>query len=178
MREEGESKFVVAVRLSSMKSSLRPLVTILIALLSLCAFAQHPNKTPADATATHSGRREITSEEAQDLLKSFLKHFDGLQKYDPVYPDGTRYPAYYFFEAMLGVPPGPVGALNVGYYAVDRQTGDVWNGTICERITSSSLTKVQVALRRRIGLTDAEYKKIKKLGPLCEPGYPRVGSVK
>jgi hypothetical protein len=163
-----------------MKPLLRAVVAIMIAFLPRCVFAQQPIKTTSEPTTTNNGWREITSEEARDLLKSFLKRRggDNLEKYDPVYPDGTRYPAFYFFEAILGASPGPVGVLNVRYYAVDRQTGEVWNAVICERVTSSSLTRAQVALRRRIGLMDADYRKIKKLGPLCEPGYPRVGPVK
>lgn len=149
----------------------------MIALLPCCVFAQQPIKTTAEPTTRSKGRREISSEEAHDLLKAFLKLPDVaiLHEDDFRYPDGDRYPAFHFIEAELGVSPGPVGVLQVRYYAVDRQTGDVWNAVICELITSSSLTKVQVALRRRIGLTDVEYRKLKKLGPLCEPGYPRVG---
>lgn len=159
-----------------MKLLLRAVVAIMIALLPSCVLAQEPIKTAAEPSTTNNRRREITSEEAHGLLKAFLKRGGGeIQENDFQYPDGTRFPAFYFFEAELGVSPGPLGVLDVHYYAVDRQTGDVWNAVICELITSSSLTKAQVALRRRIGLIDAEYRKIKKLGPLCEPGYPRVG---
>ena len=155
---------------------LRAVAAIMIALPLLCVLALGPIKTAAEPSTTNNRWRDITSGEAHVLLKAFLKRADGdIQEYDPQYPDGTRYPAFYFLEAELGVSPGPVGVLDVRYYAVDRQTGDVWNAVICEVITSSSLTRAQVALRRRIGLIDAEYRRIKKLGPLCEPGNPRIG---
>lgn len=149
----------------------------MIGLLARSVFAQQPIQSGPKLT-TSKTRRAISAEEAHDLLRAFLNLPGGdiLQQNDFHYPDGSRYPAFYFFEAILGVSsPGPVGVLQERYYAVDRQTGDVWNSVICEPITSSSWAELQVALRRRIGLMGVEYRKIKKLGPLCEPGYPRVG---
>ena len=87
------------------------------------------------------------------------------------------YKQFYFFMAVLGTSSrevGEVGVLQVRYYAVNRKTGDVWNSVICQRITSPSLRKLQAALRKSIGLTDMEYRKIKGQGPLCEGGYPRL----
>ncbi|HEX3748280.1 MAG TPA: hypothetical protein VHW09_30335 [Bryobacteraceae bacterium] len=158
-----------------MKLAVKVVIAVIVALLPGCVFAQQPIKTTSELI-TSRGRQEISLEEARDLLKAFLKLPGGdlLQEDDPHYPDGTHYPAFHFFTAILGASPGPIGVLQVRYYAVDRQTGDVWNAVICQTITSPSLTKLQVVLRRRIGLTDAEYRTIKRQGPLCEPGYPRV----
>jgi hypothetical protein len=62
----------------------------------------------------------------------------------------------------------PNGSVIIGHYAVDRKTGDVWNGVICERMKSPSLTRLQRAIRTRIGLTDSDYRKARRPGPECE----------
>jgi hypothetical protein len=119
---------------------------------------------------TPSGKREITQDEARDLLKAFLK----LPDEDMQKSGDLGYKQFYFFMAILGTSGGEVGVLQVRYYAVDRQTADVWNSVICERMTTPLLRKLQAALRKSIGLTDAEYRKIRTQGPLCEAGMPRV----
>jgi hypothetical protein len=125
-----------------------------------------------DASVYSEGkRRDLSAEEAHDLLKAFLK-IPGSALLPYSSPDQ---PDFYSFEAIFGASKGPVGVLNVDYYAVDRKTGDLWSGLICERFESSSLLMLQRAIRQRIGLTDEEYKKTSKLGPLCVPGQtPQV----
>jgi hypothetical protein len=127
--------------------------------------------------------REVTYEEAHDLLTAFLK-------VPPLAVEKSGdmgYKEFYFFMADMGSLPchpcvrrGLKGVYvgNFQYYAVDRRTGDVWSSTICERIATRALTRLQVALRKRIGLTNAEYGELKRPGPLCEPGMPRVRSGK
>jgi hypothetical protein len=119
--------------------------------------------------------REVTYKEAHDLLTSFLKvHPLAVEK-----SGDMGYKEFYFFMADMGsVPCRPCGkgvyVGNFQYYAVDRRTGDVWSSTICERIATRALTRLQMALRKRIGLTKAEYRELKRPGPMCEPGMPRV----
>ena len=125
---------------------------------------QHPNRTVG----------EISQDGAHNLLTAFLKLPDG----DVLKSGDMGYKQFHFFMAILGTSSGEVGVLQVRYYAVDRQTGDVWNSVICQRITSPSLRKLQAALRKSIGLTDMEYRKIKRQGPLCECGMPRVSDGK
>ena len=116
------------------------------------------------------GQREISQDEARGLLTAFLKLSDG----DVLKSGDMGYKQFHFFMAILGTSGGEVGVLQVRYYAVDRQTADVWNSVICQRITSPSLRKLQAALRKSVGLTDIEYRKIKRQGPLCEGEIPRV----
>ena len=66
------------------------------------------------------------------------------------------------------------GVLQVGYYAVDRKTAEIWSAVACQEISSPTLAQFQVALRKHIGLTNTEYRKLRKPGPFCEPGYPRL----
>jgi hypothetical protein len=57
----------------------------------------------------------------------------------------------------------------IGNYAVDPSTGDVWSATSsCDELSTHALRRLQTKIRARIGLSDAEYKRIKSKGPLCE----------
>jgi len=89
------------------------------------------------------------------------------------------YKGFYFFQAEEGHASanleGPtLGVLQVGYYAVDRKTADIWDAGLCQEISSPSLAQLQVVLRKHVGLTDTEYRRLRKPGPFCEPGYPRL----
>jgi hypothetical protein len=126
--------------------------------------------SPVDpSTYSNQGRREVTIEEAETLVTAFFKDRGstklpsfGLEKYTSKYDPG--------FQFFQGVFDNPVGSVNLGHYAVDLKTGDVWNGVICERATSPSVVKLQVAIRNRMGLTKEEYRKLRRLGPDCDPG--------
>jgi hypothetical protein len=125
--------------------------------------------TPVDSS-TYSApkRREVTLEEANALVMAFFKDRAstklpsfGLEKFtDPYFPE---------FQFFQGFFDNPGGSVNLGSYAVDLKTGDVWNGVVCERAISPSLVKLQAAIRNRIGLSRDEYRKIRRAGPMCDP---------
>jgi hypothetical protein len=131
-----------------------------------------------------AGAREITYQEARDLLTAFLRPPGGFGLMDS---GDMGYKTFYFFMADMGSVPcrpcareGQKGVYvgNFQYYAVDRRTGDVWSAVFCNRIEKRALRRLQAALRKRIGLTNAEYERLKKPGPLCEPGMPGAPSEK
>jgi hypothetical protein len=54
-----------------------------------------------------------------------------------------------------------------GHYAVDSLTGDVWNAVMaCDELSTPALHKLQTKLRSRNGLSEAEYRKVKRTCPL------------
>jgi hypothetical protein len=116
---------------------------------------------------TSSGvkRRNVTLEEARDLVYAYLKS-GGCTKstcfVDQIHD--TYFPEFYSFSAMW---PNQYGSV---YFKVDPLTGDVWDGAACGAFTSPSLVALQQVIRKRIGLTDEEYKKVPKNAPMCEPG--------
>jgi hypothetical protein len=121
-------------------------------------------------------RREISEREADHMLTKYLKLPDRA-----VYRLGSDfgYKGFYFFQAEEGhssanLEDPTVGVFQVGYYAVDRNTADTWDAGFCREISSPSLAHFQVVIRKRIGLTDTAYRKLRKPGPFCEPGYPRL----
>ena len=118
-------------------------------------------------TGQSAPRRTITVSEAQELVRALLKP-DGWTKlrgfvlYQALFD--AEFQDFYFIHAESGKPPAAIG-----HYAVERTTGEVWDWVKCGRFTSPSLTAAQQALRKRIGLTDEEYQRIRKPGPFCEP---------
>lgn len=122
------------------------------------------------ATAESAPQRAITVTEAQDLVRALLKP-DGWTKlrgfvlYQALFD--AEFQDFYFIHAEWDSPSGRHAA--IGHFAVERTTGDVWDWVKCGKFTSPSLTQAQQALRKRIGLTDADYQQIRKQGPFCEP---------
>jgi hypothetical protein len=111
------------------------------------------------------------------LLRKYLKLSDRA-----VYGLGSDfgYKGFHFFQAEEGVASAnledpTIGVLQVGYYAVDRNTADIWDAGFCQEISSPSLAQLQVVIRKHIGLTDTEYRKLRKPGPFCEPGSTAPG---
>jgi hypothetical protein len=110
--------------------------------------------------------RELTIEEAHSILTAWI-------------PDATqRLPGYELDDFTINDPPwfyfieviwdNPRGSVVWGNYAVDRATGDLWTAVICERITSRRVRAAQRQVWKELGLTKAEYRKIKRPGPMCE----------
>lgn len=56
----------------------------------------------------------------------------------------------------------------VGHYAVDRTTGDVWDGVMCREYKPEAVIKLQALIRKQLRLTEADYRKLKRQGPYCE----------
>ncbi len=105
--------------------------------------------------------------EATELVRALLKP-DGWTKlrgfvlYQALFD--AEFQDFYFIHAERGTPP-----VAIGHYAVERSTGEVWDWVRCGQFTSPSLSEAQQALRKRLGLTDAEYQHLRKPGPFCEP---------
>ncbi len=112
--------------------------------------------------------KTISVDEAEKLvlatIPSKTRHLPkfGLDQYqDPNSKD------YYFFVALWQGAPN--GSAVIGHYAVDPSTGDVWGATAeCDKKGTPALRKLQAKIRAQLGLSNIEYQKIKKKGPLCE----------
>ena len=86
---------------------------------------------------------------------------------DPSGPDKWD-PAFDFYQALDDADPD--GSAVFGTYAVNRSTGDVWNGIMCSEYKSARLRKLQSRFRKRLGLSPADYSRLRVPGPLCGPG--------
>jgi len=119
-------------------------------------------------TGRSAAQRPITMNEAQELVRALLKP-DGWTKlrgfvlYQALFD--AEFQDFYFIHAEWGKPP-----VAIGHYAVERSTGEVWDWVRCGEFNSPPLHEAQQALRKRIGLSDSDYQKVRKPGPFCEPG--------
>lgn len=78
----------------------------------------------------------------------------------------SEFPHFYLLSVTWAGAPN--GSMNVGSYYVDKSTGDVWNAPMeCQEESSPALRILQARIRRTIGLSESEYRKIKRKGPLC-----------
>ena len=74
---------------------------------------------------------------------------------------------FYFFTAVWNGPKN--GSVVAGNYAVDKYTGDVWSATSsCNELSTVASRKLQAKVRSELGLSVANYQKIKTHGPLCD----------
>lgn len=111
--------------------------------------------------------RDITEAEARRLVivslsekVSTLPHF-GLDTYKDQGAEG-----FYLFEATAEHPNG--GSPVIGQFAVNRATGDVWRLGICERVRSGALAREQLAIRKKIRISQNEFQKLTAKAP-CQP---------
>ena len=115
--------------------------TLSKAVVAICAILLADSGVCQSERSAASGSREITRAEAHDLLRAFLK-LPG----DVVEESGDLgYKQFDFFMAIFGSSRpevGDAGVLQVRYYAVDRQTGDVWNSVICQRMATRLLKRL------------------------------------
>jgi len=115
----------------------------------------------------------VSWEEAQQLVSKALEQGDATKL--PGFalqqePDDTYYPGFYNFSALWN---NPGGNNVIGFYAVDRATGDVWSADECKQFNSAPLKKLQKAIRWRLEMDDKLYRKLKRPGPMCSRGEPR-----
>lgn len=108
----------------------------------------------------------ITVEDGRQLIYHSLRAegFTSHALRSDSYADPS-FPGFYFYDVFYGFNPN--GSSTVGIYAVEKTTGEVWDGATCAHYTSPVLQKTQQDLRRRIGLTDQEKRRSEKPGPYC-----------
>lgn len=79
-------------------------------------------------------------------------------------------PEFYSFEVFRR---GSSANGHVGYFAVNRWTGDVWNIDGCSRIASPVLSKEQESILKRSGMSPSEAAALGAKPPGCQPSPPR-----
>jgi hypothetical protein len=68
---------------------------------------------------------------------------------------------------VLWSNPGQ-GSAHVGFWYVDRRTGEVWTSIRCKQVSDSSLIALQQAYRKKLRVTEIEVKSALK-HPCCTP---------
>ena len=110
--------------------------------------------------------RTVSVEEARELVYALLAPSACKKSECDVEQLPDKYfPQLYFFE---GFWPNPNGSPHIGSWVVDPKTGDLWDANVCAEYKNSRITRIQLSLRKRIGLTRAAYAKLKGRPPMCE----------
>jgi len=108
--------------------------------------------------------RRISTDEARQLVLQVFK------KYGPVVEVWQLKDSYdqsfLYFEAYW---PNPTGSGNLGSYAVNPWTAEVWHADGCRRVISAELKRIQGDIRKRLGLTKQKHLILDRRPPLCEP---------
>ena len=121
--------------------------------------------SPSSASAKAVSPRKITAAEAEALVVRAVESTRGARGGFVIESDSSEPP--YKFEVRAANPTHPTQPL-IDFFFVDADTGDVWSDIVCKEYTSPSLKKLQQTIRKRIGLTDQEYHKLRKPGPKCD----------
>lgn len=138
-----------------MRKQLLGFLIIAFSALSACAAGPSPNKIDADQ-ARALVMASLTPKERR--LPSL-----GADPYND--PNSSKF--LFFTVTWAGRPNGSV---IVGNYAVDPYTGDVFSATMaCHEEKNKHLEALQKQVRAALHLSQAEYRKLKTKGPLCEP---------
>jgi len=112
--------------------------------------------------------RTVTKDEAEALVRAALPaKLKRLPTFGMEISQDRDHPRFYF--AYVYWAGEPQGSMTVGNYAVDTETGDVWDAVIsCDEIRAQALRGLQKMIRKEIGLSESEYKRVKSKGRLCE----------
>ncbi|HEV2387042.1 MAG TPA: hypothetical protein VGS20_07260 [Candidatus Acidoferrales bacterium] len=112
-------------------------------------------------------RRRVSAKEAEALVRAALpRKTVHLPKFELLPSKQNDRPRFYSYSAIWEGEPH--GSAVIGNYDVDSATGDVFSGTVgCYELSTPALRKLQARIRARIGLSDAEYHKVKTKGQLC-----------
>jgi hypothetical protein len=118
--------------------------------------------------------RELTLPEAQHLVETYLASngTTALQLPGFSYDFAGRLKTHHRFYGFNAVwsNPGP-GSVVVGFYYVDSETADVWDGLLCEATASTpALRTMQKRLRQKIGMQRANYLRVRYKGDVCGIG--------
>jgi len=114
-----------------------------------------------------SGGARVSKREAHDLALSTLlpraRSSPGIQ-FDTVLTEPPR--GFYTFEIVADTPPGT--SFNLGFFAVNERTGDVWDWSACIHLSSPEIVRVQRRLRRESGVSARAFRTLSNVAP-CQP---------
>src|SRR5580658_1182521 len=109
--------------------------------------------------------RTISLNDARKLVREALVASDLNGPSVKIEPFRYDYaPDFYAFMAWW---PNPGGSPLLGYYAVNRWTGDVWDVMGCKRISSPAIRREQESIWRRSRLAPEARGTIQETSPAC-----------
>lgn len=114
------------------------------------------------AIAVVAQTRSISEAKARQLVLKFMRS-DGYDTSSPNFSleeiKDPYFPDFYEFEARVDNPDRDDAA---GDYFVDPRTADVQEFVLCQPPKAKTVIDFQAQLRKSIGLSDSEYRQVKK----------------
>jgi len=128
----------------------------LVIAISICCLGAQDDR---------SKQRAVTPKDAQRLAYEVFKAWGStkLPKFGLEVSPKSMYKGFYTIEATWENPSPGSGI--VGHVVVDQRTGDVWDPFTCEPYSYPALERLQRQIRKRLGLTENEYLRLKKSPP-------------
>jgi hypothetical protein len=109
--------------------------------------------------------REITMKVARGLVHEALVVIGQNAPSVSIVPFRYDYaPEFLSFEALW---PNPGGSGLIGYFAVNPQTGDIWEINGCYKITSAKIRTMQTSIRKHSQLTPRDERALHEKTPAC-----------
>ena len=113
-----------------------------------------------------STSRIISENQARDLVRAALSSRTPARLVFIDRDGGADMSGLFAFSAYGAANPN--GSSTIGHFLVDPKTGDVWDGVVCQEYKTAALAKLQISIRKKLGLTEAAYQKLKRQGPYCD----------
>jgi hypothetical protein len=110
--------------------------------------------------------RGVSDAEAKTLVSAYLRLTDspGTPSFSLENYSNSAFPGFHFIQAVWD---NPNGSANLGFFAVDANTADLWNAAFSEQLTSPAVARLQQCVRGKNGLSDDDYRKYRRSGPMC-----------
>ena len=137
---------------------------VILAALTSVTMAQPTPATPARAPRAPAVSEAQAHELALSTLVSWARRLPQTS-FEHLSPERNA-DRFYWFQilAETGADRSP----NLGFYAVNKATGDVWEIPACERRRSAAISRWQQGLPRRAGVSAREIRRLSAIAP-CEP---------
>ena len=114
--------------------------------------------------------RKTSADEARKLVYALLKPSGCTERTCDVETISDKYFTQFLFFEALALHSSPNSSLHIGSWAVDPRTGDLYDASVCAEYRNAAVHSLQQQLRKRIGLSEGDYRKLKQRPPMCDPG--------
>jgi hypothetical protein len=115
----------------------------------------------------------VTENEAHRLVLSTLtaaaRRLPGMRfdRGNPASLNGAQHPERFYLFEVTAETPGDASPV-LGHFAVNKDTGDVWDAVACTKYASPEITQFQHQRRTHAGLSEKTFRRMSAQAP-CEP---------
>lgn len=121
-----------------------------------------------ESRAENHNPAQISESEAETLVHEVIESQGSKGTLEASPNNAARQGMDSDFYGFVELAPNPGGGARIASFAVNRSTGDVWNmqGSVCTRLTGSTLIRHQQAIQEKSGLDHQAYELIQAKKPV------------